>query len=76
MTVFFLKCVRNVSKFFPEIEYVELIVDNACMELVLDPTQFDVLLLENLYGDIVSDVGPGLVGFLGLVPGVNLGDSC
>lgn len=74
--VFFLDCVRKVSRHYPEIEYVELIVDNACMQLVLDPDQFDVLLLENLYGDIVSDIGAGLVGGLGLVLGVNIGDSC
>ena len=72
----FLDCVRKISRHYSEIEYVELIVDNACMQLVLDPDQFDVLLLENLYGDIVSDIGAGLVGGLGLVPWVNRGDSC
>jgi isocitrate dehydrogenase (NAD+) len=61
---------------YPEIEYKEVIVDNACMQLVMNPHQFDVLLLENLYGDIVSDLCAGLVGGLGVVPGANLGDSC
>jgi isocitrate dehydrogenase (NAD+) len=58
----------------PGIQYEELIVDNACMQLVRDPTHFDVLLMENLYGDIISDLGAGLVGGLGVVPGANLGD--
>jgi isocitrate dehydrogenase (NAD+) len=71
----FLECIRKVAKEFPEIEYRELIVDNACMQLVLRPEQFDVLLMENLYGDIVSDLCSGLVGGLGLVPGANLGDG-
>jgi isocitrate dehydrogenase (NAD+) len=52
-----------------------MIVDNTCMQLVIDPNQFDVLLLENLYGDIVSDLAAGLVGGLGVVPGANLGDQ-
>lgn len=72
----FLECVRNVARMFPEIAYEEMIVDNTCMQMVLDPKQFDVMLLENLYGDIVSDLGAGLVGGLGLVPGANLGDGC
>ena len=72
----FLECVREVAGLYPEIEYEESIVDNTCMQLVLDPQQFDVLLLENLYGDIVSDLGAGLVGGLGLVPGANLGEDC
>lgn len=70
----FLSCSRNVSAEFPDIEYKELIVDNACMQLVLDPAQFDVLLLPNLYGDIVSDLGAGLVGGLGVVPSGNIGE--
>ena len=69
----FLTCARRVAKQHPAIEYQELIVDNACMQLVLRPGQFDVLLLENLYGDIVSDLCAGLVGGLGVVPGANLG---
>ena len=70
----FLACARKVAKQYPKIKYRELIVDNACMQLVLRPQEFDVLLLENLYGDIVSDLCAGLVGGLGLVPGANLGD--
>ncbi|MCE9626011.1 MAG: isocitrate/isopropylmalate dehydrogenase family protein [Deltaproteobacteria bacterium] len=69
----FLDCARQVSKSYPGIEYAEMIVDNACMQLVTRPSQFDVLLLENLYGDIVSDLCAGLVGGLGLVPGGNIG---
>jgi isocitrate dehydrogenase (NAD+) len=69
----FLACARQVASKFPKITYRELIVDNACMQLVLRPQQFDVLLLENLYGDIVSDLCAGLVGGLGLVPGANYG---
>jgi len=70
----FLDCCRRVASGFPEIRYDEIIVDNACMQLVLDPTRFDVLLLENLYGDIVSDLCAGLVGGLGMAPGANIGD--
>jgi isocitrate dehydrogenase (NAD+) len=69
----FLACARQVASKHPKIKYKELIVDNACMQLVLRPQDFDVLLLENLYGDIVSDLCAGLVGGLGLVPGANLG---
>ncbi|MFQ5663569.1 MAG: isocitrate dehydrogenase (NAD(+)) [Terriglobia bacterium] len=71
----FLTCVRRVAKEFPDIAYRELIVDNACLQLVLRPESFDVLLLPNLYGDIVSDLCAGLVGGLGVVPGANLGDE-
>src|SRR5215203_217090 len=70
----FLECFRNVSKEYPEIEAEDKIVDNACMQLVMRPEQFDVMLLENLYGDIVSDLCAGLVGGLGLVPGANIGE--
>ena len=59
---------------FPEIQYNELIVDNACMQLVMRPETFDVLVLPNLYGDIISDLTAGLVGGLGIVPGANIGD--
>ena len=69
----FLHCCREVAKSYPRIAYREVIVDNACLQLVRDPKQFDVLLLENLYGDIVSDLCAGLVGGLGLVPGANVG---
>ena len=72
----FLKCVRDVAQLYPEVFYEELIVDNACMQMVLNPQQFDVMLMENLYGDILSDLGAGLVGGLGLVPGANLGEDC
>lgn len=71
----FLRCFREVSTDYPEIEANDLIVDNACMQLVMDPNQFDVLLLENLYGDIISDLGAGLVGGLGVAPGANIGEE-
>ncbi len=60
---------------YPNIEYEELIIDAGCMKLVQDPTRFDVLLMENLYGDLVSDLAAGLVGGLGVVPGSNIGDA-
>jgi isocitrate dehydrogenase (NAD+) len=69
----FLDSVRAVAKLNPDIQYDERIVDAACMHLVMKPEQFDVLVLPNLYGDIVSDLCAGLVGGLGLVPGANLG---
>ena len=72
----FLECARNVAKRHPTIEYREIIIDNCAMQLVRDPTRFDVLLLENLYGDILSDLCAGLVGGLGVVPGANLGEDC
>ena len=72
----FLKSIRAVAEHYPQIEYKELIVDNACMQIVIDPGQFDILLLPNLYGDIVSDLGAGLVGGLGVVPSGNIGDDC
>ena len=71
----FLDCVRRVSRDYPEIEYEEMIVDNTCMQLVLNPNRFDVLLTENLYGDIVSEICAGLVGGLGFAPGANIGDN-
>ena len=70
----FLDCFRKVSVEYPEIEADDKIVDNACMQLVMRPEQFDIMLLENLYGDIVSDLCAGLVGGLGLVPGANIGE--
>ena len=70
----FLKSVRSVAADYPEIEYQELIVDNACMQIVLNPLQFDVMLLPNLYGDVMSDLAAGLVGGLGVVPSGNIGD--
>ena len=71
----FLDCCAKVAADFPEIKYDDIIVDNCCMQLVLDPTRFDMLLLENLYGDIVSDLCAGLVGGLGLAPGANIGEK-
>ncbi len=70
----FLRCCREVATEYPEIEYRETIVDNAAMQMVMRPESFDVLLMPNLYGDIVSDLAAGLVGGLGIVPGANLGE--
>jgi isocitrate dehydrogenase (NAD+) len=72
----FLRCARKVAEEFPEITYGEHLIDNTCMQLVMNPFQYDTLLLENLYGDIVSDLCAGLVGGLGLAPGANLGVDC
>ncbi len=69
----FLECSRRASKGYPDVEYTEMIVDNTCMQMVYNPHQFDLLLTPNLYGDIISDLGAGLVGGLGLVPGANFG---
>jgi isocitrate dehydrogenase (NAD+) len=71
----FLDCCRRVAKDHPAVRYDELIVDNCCMQLVLDPTRFDILLLENLYGDIVSDLCAGFIGGLGMAPGANIGET-
>ncbi len=71
----FLKCCREVASEYEEISYNELIVDNTAMQLVMRPEQFDVLLMPNLYGDIISDLAAGLVGGLGIVPGANMGDE-
>jgi isocitrate dehydrogenase (NAD+) len=71
----FLQCFRNVSKEYPNIVADDRIVDNLCMQLVMNPNQFDILLLENLYGDIVSDLTAGLVGGLGVVAGANIGEN-
>jgi isocitrate dehydrogenase (NAD+) len=70
----FLDCFRKVAPDYPDITVDDKIVDNACMQLVMRPQQFDVLLLENLYGDIISDLAAGLVGGLGIVPGANIGE--
>ncbi len=72
----FLRCCRDTAKLYPEITYGEHIIDNTCMQLVMNPYQYDVLVLENLYGDIVSDLCAAFVGGLGLVPGANLGHEC
>jgi isocitrate dehydrogenase (NAD+) len=71
----FLQCFRKVAVNYPRIEHDEKIVDNLCMQLVMNPYQFDILLMENLYGDIVSDLAAGLVGGLGVVPSGNLGEK-
>src|SRR5690242_4907743 len=71
----FLQCFRNVAKEYPNIEADDRIIDNCCMQLVVNPNQFDILLLENLYGDIVSDLTAGLVGGLGVVAGANIGEN-
>ena len=71
----FLRCCRETAALHPEIRYEELIVDNASMQLVMRPETFDILLLPNLYGDIVSDLCAGLVGGLGIVPGANMGET-
>ncbi len=72
----FLSCVREVASKYPGIQYQEIIVDNLCMQLVMAPEQFDILLAPNLYGDIISDLCAGLVGGLGVVPGANIGKDC
>jgi isocitrate dehydrogenase (NAD+) len=73
----FLDCARRVhEEEAREITYDELIIDNGCMQLVRDPSRFDILLLENFYGDVVSDLCAGLVGGLGVVPGANMGEDC
>jgi isocitrate dehydrogenase (NAD+) len=70
----FLRCAREVADAFPFIAFDEKPIDNVCLELVLDPTKFDVLVMENLFGDVISDLCAGLVGGLGVVPGANLGE--
>ena len=72
----FLECYRNVAKDYPQINQREILVDNLCMQLVQDPTRFDVLVLPNLYGDIVSDLTAGLIGGLGVAQGANIGLNC
>ena len=71
----FLDCCRKVAEEYKDVTYDEMIVDNCCMQLVLDPTRFDSLLLENLYGDIVSDLCAGFIGGLGMAPGANIGET-
>lgn len=72
----FLDCVREVAKNYPQITFKEILVDNLCMQLVQKPSQFDVLVLPNLYGDIVSDLTAGLIGGLGIAQGANIGYDC
>jgi isocitrate dehydrogenase (NAD+) len=71
----FLEVSREVREDYPDIETVELIVDNTCMQLVVNPAQFDVIVTTNLFGDIISDLCAGLVGGLGMAPGANIGDD-
>jgi isocitrate dehydrogenase (NAD+) len=71
----FLECLRRIARDYTEIEYQELIVDNTCMQLVTRPEQFDVMVMENLYGDIVSDLCAGLIGGLGLTASANIGEG-
>ena len=72
----FIRCAQDIHRQeYPNIAYQELIIDAGCMRLIQDPTQFDMLLLENLYGDVVSDLCAGLIGGLGVVPGANIGDE-
>jgi len=72
----FLKVAREVAARYPDIESTEMIVDNCCMQLVMNPEQFDVIVTTNLFGDILSDLCAGLVGGLGMAPGANIGDGC
>jgi isocitrate dehydrogenase (NAD+) len=69
----FLECARTVADEYPFIQFEEKTIDNVCLELASDPSQFDVLVMENLFGDVISDLAAGLVGGLGVVPGANLG---
>lgn len=71
----FLEVAREVAKEYPKIETVEMIVDNTCMQLVMNPHQFDVIVTTNLFGDIISDLCAGLIGGLGMAPGANIGDK-
>ncbi|MCK4259352.1 MAG: isocitrate dehydrogenase (NAD(+)) [Halanaerobiales bacterium] len=71
----FLDCARKVASIYPDIEFEEVIVDNMCMQLVMNPQKYDVLVMPNLYGDLLSDLSAGLVGGLGVVPGANIGDK-
>jgi isocitrate dehydrogenase (NAD+) len=72
----FLRTAREVAKAYPDIEFSEMIVDNTCMQLVMNPHQFDVIVTTNLFGDIISDLCAGLVGGLGMAPGANIGKDC
>ncbi|MDP6881865.1 MAG: isocitrate dehydrogenase, partial [Alteromonas macleodii] len=72
----FLKVAREVGERYPDIESAEMIVDNCCMQLVMNPHQFDVIVTTNLFGDILSDLCAGLVGGLGMAPGANIGEDC
>jgi isocitrate dehydrogenase (NAD+) len=71
----FLECMRRAHREFPNVAYEEMIVDNTCQQLVMRPERFDVMVMENLYGDILSDLASGLVGGLGLTPSANIGEN-
>jgi isocitrate dehydrogenase (NAD+) len=71
----FLDCCRSVAREYPNVAYEEIIIDNCAMQLVLNPARFDVLVMENFYGDVLSDLCAGLAGGLGVVPGGNIGDG-
>ena len=71
----FLECIRRIGREYPDIEYEEMIVDNTCMQMVMRPERFDVMVMENLYGDILSDLASGLIGGLGLTASANIGES-
>lgn len=71
----FLECAREVAKDYPEVKLREVIIDNMCMQMVSNPSQFEVIVTMNLYGDILSDLAAGLVGGLGMVPGANIGED-
>ncbi len=72
----FLEAARSVAEKYPQIKYEEVLIDNMCMQLVQNPELYDVLVLPNLYGDIVSDLAAGLTGGLGIAPGANIGKEC
>ena len=71
----YLRVAREVAEEFPDIEFEDRIVDNMCMQLVQKPELYDVLVLPNLYGDIISDLAAGLIGGLGMAPGANIGND-
>lgn len=71
----FLDCVREVAKDYPEVQLEEVIIDNMCMQMVINPQQFEIIVTTNLYGDILSDLAAGLIGGLGMAPGANIGED-
>jgi len=72
----FLECAREIAQKYPQIKYRELLIDNLCMQMVQNPSQFDILVMPNLYGDIASDLAAGLIGGLGVATGANIGEEC
>ena len=71
----FLECCREAAETFPDIQFEEMLIDNAVLKMAADPTRFDVMVMPNLYGDIISDLGAGLIGGLGLTPSGNIGED-